>query len=89
MSIFKYVTNRQVKNKAGEDTGRMKLFVKKDSELAEGEYTCPECRHNGKINDPWVKPFAIKCEKCNITIKLPKLLKQFKKEKKKEVKKEN
>lgn len=84
MGMFKYVTNRALKNKEGEDTGRIKFFVKKDSDIAEGEYTCPECAHKGKINDPWKKPFSIKCAGCNKTLKLSKLLKQSKREKKKE-----
>jgi len=84
MGLFKYVTNRAIKNKEGEEVGRMKLFVKKDSDIAEGEYTCPKCSHKGKIHDPWHRPFSKKCDGCGKTIKLPKLLKQFKNEKKKE-----
>jgi len=83
MSIFSYVTNRAVKNKIGEDKGRIKLFVRKGSDMAEGEYTCPECGHKGKINDPWKKPFSKRCDNCSLNIKMPKLLQQFKREKKK------
>ncbi len=84
---FRFVSNRSVKNKAGQDTGKMKVLVKINSETAEVDYKCPECLHEEHIAPKWERPFAITCSKCKFEIKLPKLKEEMKKEKDKEKKK--
>lgn len=79
---YKYVCNRQVENKNKELKGRVKAYVPKDEETVYGEYHCPECGHKGKIEQPWKRPFNVKCEKCGFTMKVPKLKDQVKREKK-------
>lgn len=86
MGNFKYMTNRQLENKEGKLTGKIRAFVRNDSERAEGDYKCPECMHEGKINQAFKRPFSLKCEGCGILLKVPKLKDQIKKEKKREAK---
>ncbi len=72
--MFKYVTNRTIASKDGrEDAGRIKVCVKSDSDALEGEYRCPECGHEGKVNQEFKRPLSVKCEGCGHVIKLPKL----------------
>jgi len=73
MGMFSYVTNRTLPNKAGQETGRIKAFVKHGSGTIEGEYTCPECKASGKISQAFTRPLAIRCAKCGFILKLPKL----------------
>jgi len=74
MGMFKYVTNRTLASKDGrEDAGRVKVFVKNDSDMLEGEYKCPECGNEGKINQDFKRPIKVRCEKCEHLMKLPKL----------------
>ncbi len=87
MSQFKFVSNRSVKNEKGEETGKIKIFVKADSNKAEGDYKCPECLNEGKINQEFSRPFSVICQKCNFKINLPKLKEEMKKEKNAEKKK--
>ena len=79
MSTFKYLTNRTLLNKAGAETGRIRVMVKHDSDLAEGDYSCPECKAAGKISQPWKKPFNVKCTSCGLLIRIPKLVNKKKK----------
>jgi len=81
MGMYSYVTNRTLKNKAGEDKGKLKAFVKTGETLAQGDYVCPECSHEGKINQEFKRPFSLKCEGCGITLKVPKLKGKKKKKK--------
>jgi len=74
MGMFKYVTNRTLVSKDGnEEAGRIKAFVKSDSNSLEGEYKCPECGNEGSINQEFIRPISVKCEKCGHAMKLPKL----------------
>jgi len=73
MGQFRYVTNRTVANKAGKETGKIRCMVRNGSETAEGDYTCPECVHQGKVNQAFKRPLSVRCNKCNFLIKLPKL----------------
>jgi ribosomal protein S27E len=82
MGIYKYVTNRTFTSKDGvEDAGKIKAFVKTDSDTLEGEYKCPECGNEGKINQIFKRPISVKCDKCGYTIKVPKLKGKKKKKK--------
>ena len=72
--MFKYVTNRTLASKDGrQDAGRVKAFVKSDSDIIEGDYRCPECMHEGSINQAFERPIKVICEKCGHVMKLPKL----------------
>lgn len=74
MGMFKYVTNRTIASKDGNDSaGRIKAFVKSDADVLEGEYRCPECGNEGKISQEFKRPLSVKCEKCGNMMKLPKL----------------
>ena len=73
MSIYRYVTNRVLLSNAGEEKGRIRVMVKKESTTAEGDYACPECDSKGKINQVFKRPFSVRCENCTFLMKLPKL----------------
>jgi len=74
MGMFRYITNRTLPNKAGkENAGRIRAFVKTGSNTLEGEYVCPECGNEGKINQVFRRPLSIRCEKCNLLMRMPKL----------------
>jgi len=81
---FKYVTNRTILNKAGEEKGMIAILVPKDTSMAKVRYRCPECEHSEQTEEEWKKPFSVKCAGCGKTIKIPKLMAQHKREKKKE-----
>ncbi len=82
MSNIRYLTTRELANDKGEVTGIIKVLVPKDSNTAKVKYTCPECLKSADTTEEWKKPFSVECEFCKHTIKLPKLLAQFKKDKK-------
>ena len=86
MRQFRFVSNRTLKNKAGQETGRMKVLVKVDSENAETDYICPECLFAEHVSPEWSRPFSVKCSKCGFKMELPKLKEAMKKEKDKEKK---
>lgn len=71
--MYKYITNRTILNKAGEETGRIQAMVKEGSDNVEGKYICAECKHEGQINQPFKRPLSVKCEKCGFLMRLPKL----------------
>jgi hypothetical protein len=48
MGLYKYVTNRTLKNKAGEEKGKIKVLVPNDSDTAQVDYVCPECEFREK-----------------------------------------
>ncbi|MBL7160836.1 MAG: hypothetical protein ISS93_03235 [Candidatus Aenigmarchaeota archaeon] len=73
MRQFSYVTNRTLVNKAGKESGRMRVMVKVGSTQAEGDYHCPECGHDGKVSQAFKRPFTIRCGKCNVLIRMPRL----------------
>ncbi len=83
---YKYVTNRSLKNKADEEKGRIKVLVPAESEIAQVDYICPECGFSEHTEEPWQRPFSLKCGKCGATMKIPKLKDEIKKDKKKRAK---
>jgi len=83
MGNYRYITNRVLKNKNGEEKGRLRGFVRNDSDNIEGDYECPECGHKDKINQVWKRPFNVKCSKCGFLMKIPKIKDEMKREKKK------
>jgi DNA-directed RNA polymerase subunit RPC12/RpoP len=74
-----YHTNRSIKPK-----GRIRVLVPKEDNLARVEYMCPECSGEGFVEQPWQRPFSVKCAKCGFKISVPKMKQQFKKEMKAE-----
>lgn len=81
MGQYRFVSNRTIKNKKGEETGRMRMFVKTGSTIAETDYKCPECLFEEHVSPEWSRPFFVKCSKCGFKISLPKLKDEIKKEK--------
>ncbi|MBI5332772.1 MAG: hypothetical protein HZB65_04315 [Candidatus Aenigmarchaeota archaeon] len=75
-----YHTRRDALNKAGKKAGKMRILVLKADNIARVEYICPECSHHGYHESQWQRPFSFKCNKCNSTIKVPKMKEQFKRE---------
>lgn len=67
-----YHTQRSVKNKKGEVTGKIRVLATNDSK-ARAEYVCPECSSYGYQETEWKKPFSVKCEKCGAKISVPKM----------------
>jgi RNase P subunit RPR2 len=80
---YRYITNRPLNNKAGEPAGSIRARVKVDSDKIEGFYKCPECQHNGKVDQEFKRPVNVKCEECGFLMRVPKLKDQMKKDKKK------
>ena len=73
MGQYKYMSNRTVANKNGEENGKLRVLVKNDSDMAEVDYVCPECSDSRHLEKPWKRPFNVKCEKCGFLMRLPKL----------------
>lgn len=73
MPKFRYITKRVLKNKVGEEKGKILVVVKIDSENAEIDYTCPECQHSSHLVQIWKRPFSVRCGKCGFLMRLPKL----------------
>lgn len=76
MGQFRYVTNRTLVNKAKQKRGRIRIMVRNGSDLAEGDYQCPECSHEGQINQEFKRPLKVRCGKCNFLMRIPKLKNQ-------------
>ena len=74
MRQFKYITNRSLPNKAGEeDKGKIRVLVRNESDTAEVDYACPECKASEHIEKLWARPFSVKCSKCGFLMRIPKL----------------
>jgi len=82
MGQFRYITNRRIKNKAGEEKGKVRVLVKADSDIAEVDYVCPECGYSEHVEPAWKRPFSVRCSKCGFVIKVSKLKDEIKREKK-------
>jgi DNA-directed RNA polymerase subunit RPC12/RpoP len=74
-----YHTNRSVKGRSGGD-GIIRVLALHEDNIARCEYKCPECFHEGYTEQPWKRPFSVKCEKCGFRISVPKLRDQAKRE---------
>lgn len=84
MSGYKYISNRTVANRAGQENGSLAVAVKADADVADVRYRCPECQHQEQRQQEWKRPFMVKCRSCGFVMRLPKLRNQMKKEKKAE-----
>jgi peptide subunit release factor 1 (eRF1) len=83
MGNYKYITNRTLLNKAGEEKGSIAVMVPNDSDVARVRYRCPECGHNEQAEREWKRPFSLKCSGCGLLIRLSRLKDEIKKDKKK------
>jgi peptide subunit release factor 1 (eRF1) len=81
MGNYRYITNRTIMNKAGEETGNIGVLVPNDSDQAKFKYKCPECGHKEMGEKEWKRPFSVKCAGCGVIIRLPRLKDALKKEK--------
>lgn len=77
-----YHTRRDLSNKKGEVTGKVRILVIKGESKAQVEYKCPNCGYESYMETEWFKPFSFNCQKCNTVIKILKLREEFKKEQK-------
>ncbi|MBI4020583.1 MAG: hypothetical protein HY367_04580 [Candidatus Aenigmarchaeota archaeon] len=80
MGLYKYITNRQLQNGAGKVTGSIAVAVRNDSATADVRYTCPECSNKQQAAQEWKRPFSMKCSKCGLLMRLPRLKDQAKKQ---------
>lgn len=83
MGNYSYITNRTLRNGRGEEKGRIAVRVRTGSATAEYNYTCPECGDSRNGTQEFRRPIMVKCQKCGLLMKLPKLKDELKKEKKK------
>ncbi|HDD45972.1 MAG TPA: hypothetical protein ENG42_00710 [Candidatus Aenigmarchaeota archaeon] len=81
MGKYRYITNRTLVSKSGEERGRIRVIVRANSDIAEVDYKCPECLHEEHVEKPWKRPFSVKCSKCGFLIRLPRLKDEIKREK--------
>lgn len=78
-----YHTWRDAKNKKNMPTGKIRVLVPPNSATAMVEYTCPECKHSAYVEQPWKRPFGVKCE-CGFKITVPKMKDEAKRDAKAE-----
>jgi peptide subunit release factor 1 (eRF1) len=83
MGNYKYITNRTLLNKAGEEKGNIAVLVPNESDMARVKYRCPECSHSEQSEKEWKRPFSVKCNECGFLMRLPKLKDEAKREKQK------
>ena len=81
MGNYRYITNRVLKNKDGEEKGKIAVAVRNDSVMADVRYTCPQCQYTEQMQQKWKRPFSVKCSKCGFLMRLPRLKDEIKKEK--------
>ena len=83
MGNYRYITNRTLLNKAGEEKGNIGVLVPNDSDTAKVKYRCPECNHSEMTEQVWKRPFSVKCSGCGFLMRIAKLKDEAKREKKK------
>lgn len=60
--------------------GKIRVLALKSDGIARCEYICPSCKKYGYSEEPWKRPFSIKCVNCGFKISVPKMKEQFKRE---------
>lgn len=88
---LEYITTRELANKAGAVTGKVRIMKKQEDSQAMVEITCPECGASEKRMEDWKEPFtvgekskqsfSVKCNKCGNVVKMLKLKKEASKKK--------
>lgn len=79
ITSYVYHTWRDIEENE-EKKGEIRVLVLKDN-VARVEYQCPGCGHEALEEQPWKRPFNVKCGKCGANIRVPKLKDQIKKKK--------
>ena len=87
--VFAYFTKRSVyargdsrKDNWGSTEHFVKVWVFSDEpNIANVEYSCPNCGHSEGRQFPYDEPFEFACDSCSKTIKVPKLDKRLGKKK--------
>ncbi len=90
---IEFITTRNLENKNGEITGKVRIAKMKEEDKAMVDFTCPMCDHTEKKEEDWTEPFVTGkgakrkmypiCSKCGHKVTVLKLRKQIAKEKKK------
>jgi peptide subunit release factor 1 (eRF1) len=83
MGNYRYITNRVLLNKAGQEKGSIAVMVPNGTDMARVRYRCPECGHSEQGEREWKRPFSLKCSGCGFLIRLARLKDEIKKEKRK------
>lgn len=76
---LEYITTRNLENREGKLTGKIRVIVWKGEGVAHVNYTCPECGYTEKTTKEWKRPFSVKCGKCGFLIRVPRLKTEIKK----------
>jgi len=89
---IEFMTTQDLKNRAGEITGSIRIAKMKDEPLALVKYKCPDCGHEETKRKRWEEPFLIGtktkkmmnvvCASCEKKMTILRLQKQIAKEKK-------
>jgi ribosomal protein S27E len=89
---IEYITTREIENKSGQVTGKVRIIKVAEESDAMIEITCPECGNSEKRKETWAEPlvtgegskakFAVKCNKCGFVVKMLKLKKEVGRKKK-------
>lgn len=87
---LEYITTRDLRNKAGEERGKVRIVKMMEESDAAVELACPECGNSEKRREAWKEPFVtgekknkvftLACGGCGFKVKLINLEKQAKKE---------
>ncbi len=80
VTSYVYHTWRDLEDGDGNKKGEVRVLVLDDN-VARVEYKCPACGREAYEEREWKRPFNVKCESCNRTIRVPKLKDQIKKKK--------
>lgn len=93
---IEFITTRELQNKSGNPTGKVRIIKMKGEEKVMVDFTCPICGHSEKREESWSEPFVTgtgakkkmypTCSKCGHKVTVLKLRKQMAKEKRKKKK---
>ncbi len=89
MSDIEYITTRPLANKAGKETGKVRIIKLVTEGEAAVTFKCPECGFEENSKKEWTEPFVVgagktqsfvlACGKCGNSVKMLKLKKEVKK----------
>jgi predicted RNA-binding Zn-ribbon protein involved in translation (DUF1610 family) len=89
---IEFITTRDLKDKTGQVTGKVRIMKLKEENEASVSYTCPECGYSEQRKELWEEPFLtgkgankkmrFSCAKCGYNISVLKLKKEIAKDKK-------
>lgn len=90
---IEFITTRELSDKSGEVTGKVRIMKLKEEDRAMVDFVCPMCGNSEKREEAWAEPFVtgkgagkkmnVACGKCGHKVTVLKLRKQIAKEKKK------